>query len=221
MYNPAMTTPSTPEHSLSDLSIRAFLDALASATPAPGGGSAAALVAAMGAALTAMGAGLTVGRPRYADAQEEMATVLGQAAALRSALTTAADADMNAYLVVMAAYRLPKESATQKAARAAAIEAAMRGAATAPLAVAERCAELLDLAGRVAGRGNPNASGDAAVGALLAYAGLQGAVRNVRINLRSIGDAAFCQAAEEDAARLLREGERLLAAALAAADARG
>jgi formiminotetrahydrofolate cyclodeaminase len=216
-----MTTQDTPGQSLSDLPFSALLAALAGATPAPGGGSAAALAAAMGAALTTMVAGLTVGRPRYADAQEEMAAVLSRSETLRHALAGAADADTAAYLAVTTAYRLPKESDAQKAERAAAIQAAMRRAAEIPLLTAGWCAELLDLAGRVAARGNPNASSDAAVAALLAHAGLLGAARNVRINLRSISDTAFCQAAEADTARLLREGERLLAAALAAADARG
>jgi formiminotetrahydrofolate cyclodeaminase len=216
-----MMPQSTPGHSLSELSVSTLLDALAAATPAPGGGSAAALAAAMSAALTAMVAGLTIGRPRYADAQEEMAAVLSRAEALRRALAGAADADTAAYRAVTAAYRLPKESAAQKAERAAAIQVAMRRAAEVPLETASWCAELLELAGRVAARGNPNASSDAAVAALLAHAGLLGAARNVRINLRSISDADFCQAAEADTARLLREGERLLAAALAAADARG
>ncbi len=168
MYNPAMTSQSTPERSLSDLPVGALLDALAGATPAPGGGSAAALAGAMSAALTAMVAGLTVGRPRYADAQEEMTAVLGRAEALRRALAAGADADTNAYLAVMAAYRLSKENDAQKAERTAAIQAAMRRAAEVPLSVAEGCAELLDLAGRVPARGNPNASSDAAVAALLA-----------------------------------------------------
>jgi len=216
-----MTTQYTLGHPLSDLSVSALLDALAAATPAPGGGSAAALAAAMSAGLIAMVAGLTVGRPRYADVQDEMATALSRAEALRHALAGAADADTDAYLAVMAAYRLPKESDAQKAARAAAIAAAMRRAAEVPLTTAGWCTELLDLAGRVAARGNPNAGSDAAVAALLAHAGLLGAVRNVQINLRSLDDAAFCRAAETAIARLLQEGERLLAAALAAADARG
>ncbi|MEJ5200418.1 MAG: cyclodeaminase/cyclohydrolase family protein, partial [Anaerolineae bacterium] len=88
-------------------------------------------------------------------------------------------------------------------------------------AVAEAAAELLDLAGRAAALGNPNASSDAAVAALLAHAGLQGAVRNVRINLRQIGDEAFVQAAEARVAHLLERGERALKAALDAADKRG
>jgi formiminotetrahydrofolate cyclodeaminase len=215
-----MTSQNALTSSLSDLSVSALLDALAAATPAPGGGSAAALAGALSAALIAMVAGLTAGRPRYADAQAEMAAVLARAGALRRALAAGADADMNAYLDVMAAYRLPKESDAQKAGRAAAIQAAMRRAVEAPLSVAQACAEALDLAGRTAARGNPNASSDAVVAALLAHAGLQGAVRNVRINLPNLNDADFCQAAEQQAAQLLEDGALAFAAALAAADAR-
>ncbi len=212
---------SSPQTSLSQLSVAGLLDALAAATPAPGGGAAAALAAAMGAALIAMVAGLTVGRPRYAAVAAEMAEIQARAEILRQTLVAAADDDTAAYLAVMAAHRLPRESAVQQADRGGAIQAALRRAAEVPLAVAAHCVELLDLAGRVAARGNPNAASDAAVAALLAHAGLQGAVRNVRINLNGIGEAAFCAAAEAAVAQALQAAGPLLADALAAADARG
>ena len=203
------------------MSVAELLAALAAATPAPGGGSAAALAAAMSAALVAMVAGLTVGRPRYAAVAAEMAEIQQRAETLRQTLAAAADADAAAYLAVMAAYRLPRENAAQQAERAAAIQAALRHAAEVPLAVAGHCSEILGLAGRVAARGNPNAASDAAVAALLAHAGLQAAVRNVRINLNGIGDRTFCEAAEVNVARVLQTAGPLLADALAAADARG
>ncbi|MCX7669213.1 MAG: cyclodeaminase/cyclohydrolase family protein [Anaerolineae bacterium] len=221
MYNPHMTAQILAERSLSDLTVAGWLDALAAATPAPGGGAAAALAAAMSAALVAMVAGLTVGRPRYAAVEDTMMAVLRRAEALRGELAAAADADTRAYLEVMAAYRLPKEEEPQRAERRAAIQAALRRAAEVPLAVAEAAVELLDLAGRAAALGNPNAASDAAVAALLAHAGLQGAARNVRINLLQIGDDAFVQAAETRITRLLAAGAQALSAALSAADQRG
>jgi len=220
MYNPTMTSPSLPERSFADLSITGWLDALAAATPTPGGGSAAALAAAMGAALAAMVAGLTIGRPRYAAVEAEMAVILRRAETLRNELMAATDLDAAAYGAVMAAYRLPKEDERQRAERAAAIRLALRRAAEVPLSVAEAAVELLHLAERAAALGNANASTDAAVAALLAHAGLHGAARNVRINLRSLDDDA-ARAMEERLARLLDEGDRGLKAALAAADARG
>lgn len=221
MYNLPMTTIlHGPEPAFSDTPIGAWLDALAAATPAPGGGAAAALAGAMSAALIAMVAGLTLGRPRYAAAHAEMSAVSERAAALRQALTQAAADDTAAYLALMAAYRLPKADDAQQADRQAAIQAALRRAAEVPLAAAEACSELLELATAVAARGNLNASSDAAVAALLAHAGLQGAVRNVRINLNDLEAAAFRQEAAARTAQLLETGTQALVAALAAADAR-
>lgn len=221
MYNLPMTTIlHGPEPSFFETPIGAWLDALAAATPAPGGGAAAALAGAMSAALIAMVAGLTLGRPRYAAAHAEMSAVSGRAAVLRQTLTQAAADDTAAYLALMAAYRLPKADDAQLADRQAAIQAALRRAAEVPLAAAEACSELLALATAVAARGNPNASSDAAVAALLAHAGLQGAVRNVRINLNDLEAAAFRQEAAARTVQLLETGAQALAAALAAADAR-
>lgn len=204
-----------------DQSLTDFLMALASATPAPGGGAAAALAAALGAALAAMVAGLTIGRGRYADVQAEMVALLGRAETLRRDLAAGIAADIAAYSAVTDAYRLPKETDAQQAARTAAIQAALIGAVEAPLAVAAACVETLELLVGAAAHGNRNASGDAEMAALLVYASLQGAVRNVRINLRSIHDERYCQTTEVRAAELLRAGEQAQHAALAAADARG
>jgi formiminotetrahydrofolate cyclodeaminase len=206
---------------LSDLTVESFVAAAAADTPAPGGGSVAALAGALGAALAMMVAGLTVGRERYAAHDAEMRSLLAQADALREELVALMDADTAAYTAVMAAYRLPKDTETQRAERAAAVQTALRGAADTPLAAAAACADVLRLAVQAATHGNRNAASDAAVSALMAHAGLCGAARNVRINLKSIGDDAFCRAAEARVADLLRAGEQALVEALAAADARG
>ena len=196
------------------LSVDDFVNRLASAAPEPGGGSAAALAGAMGAALVAMVAGLTVGRSRYAAYDAEMVSMRAQAEALRSRLVREVDADPAAYAEVTAAYRLPKGSPD----RDVALQQGLRRATEAPLAVAAACVDVLDLAVLVVKHGNRNATGDAAVGALMAHAGLVAAVRNIDLNLRGQTEADFVAEARSRAQSLLAQGETALAVALAAAD---
>lgn len=203
-----------------DLSLAAFAEALASNSAAPGGGAATALAGALAAALAAMVARLTLDRPRYAGVAAEMARVCEQADALRTQLLGLVDADSQAYAALMAAYALPKGTAAQDAGRASAIQAALRAATAVPLATAEACMTALTLAAHAAEQGNRNAAGDAAVAALLAHAGLIGAARNVRLNLRGIVDAAYREETAARAADLAAAGDNALAAALRAADAR-
>jgi formiminotetrahydrofolate cyclodeaminase len=203
---------------LIDLTLAEFADALGSDRTAPGGGSAAALAGALGGALAVMVARLTLGRVRYAAHLDEMAAVEARADLLKSHLLAMVDADTAAYSRVTEAYQLPKDTDAQKTERAAAVQAAFRVATEVPLATAEACAEVLDLVGQVAAHGNRNAASDAAVAALLAHAGLLGAARNVRTNLGSLKDDAFCAHAESRAASLVEAGESSLARALAAAD---
>ncbi len=179
------------DEQLAALSLAAFLEALAGASAAPGGGAATAVAGALGAALAAMVARLTVGRPRYAGAEAAMTQMCAQADALRGRLLALAGADSDAYTALMASYRLPWDTAEQKSARAAAIQAALRGAIEVPLATAAACAETLALAAQAAEHGNHSAAGDAAVAALLAHAGLLGAAHNVRLNLRGVEDVAY------------------------------
>jgi formiminotetrahydrofolate cyclodeaminase len=204
---------------LINLTLTEFADALGSEQTAPGGGSAAALAGALGGALAVMVARLTLGRAKYAAHQDEMAVVEVRADLLKTKLLTLVDADTTAYNQVTEAFKLPKDTGAQKVERTAAIQAAFRTATEVPLATAEACAEVLALAGQVAARGNRNAASDAAVAALLAHAGLLGAVRNVRINLGTLQDEAFCTHAENRVAMLLEAGESALERALAAADA--
>lgn len=214
-----MTTTSTSPSRLCDLSIEEFLTTLADATPAPGGGSAAALAGALGSALVSMVARLTLGRERYAGVQEEMARVRDHADALRRRLSALIDADTAAYGKVIAAYKLPKDTETAIVRRIEAIQRALKEAAEVPLEVAAACADVLGLASQVAAFGNKNAGSDAAVAALLAHAGLKGAARNVRINLTDIQDEAFCQAADLRTTQLETIGEQALTETLAAVDA--
>ena len=216
-----MTMASSSPSRLCDLTVAEFLTVLAGDTPAPGGGSAAALAGALGSALVSMVARLTINRERYAAVQEEMARVRDHAEVLRLRLTALVDADAAAYDRVTAAYKLPKDIEAAKFQRAEAIQAALKGAVEVPLEVAAACADVLGLTCQVAAHGNRNAASDAAVGALLAYAGLQGAARNVRINLAAIQDDAFSLAAGLRATQLETIGGQALAEALAAVDAGG
>ena len=186
-----------------------FLAALASGEPTPGGGSAAALAGALGAALAAMVARLTVGRKRYGDVQAPMQALIPQAEQLRSRLTQLVDEDAAAFDEVRAAYQLPKETAEQQASRNAAIQAALQTASRTPLETLAACLDTLRLLEQVATLGNLNAVTDAAVGGLLAWAGLQGAALNVRVNLTGIDDPDFVAASQQNVAAGLQEGEAL------------
>ncbi len=168
-----------------------FIDRLASSDPTPGGGSAAAMVGASGAALVAMVARLTVGRKRYADVEPQIQEILQHAETLRARLTALVHEDAEAYGQVSAAYRLPKATAEEQTVRAAAIQAGMQAASLTPLETAQACAQVIALAEQIVTHGNVNARTDGGVGALLAHAGLQAAVWNVEINLSSIDDAQF------------------------------
>lgn len=186
-----------------------FLDDLASGEPTPGGGSAAALAGALGAALAAMVARLTVGRKRYADVEPSMQAVLDEADGLRIRLTQLVTEDAQAYEAVRAAYKLPKESELDQHERGIAIQNALQAASATPLETMRACIATMQLAERAASLGNVNAATDGAVGVLLAYAGLQGAALNVRVNLGSIEDQDFVATSEQAAARWLDEGAEI------------
>lgn len=187
-----------------------FIDRLASGDPTPGGGSAAAMAGAAGAALVAMVARLTVGRKRYADVDAQMQTIMQQAETLRARLTALVQEDADAYNQVSAAYRLPKASDEEQAARAAAIQAAMQAASLTPLETAQACAAVIALAEQVVAHGNVNARTDGGVGALLAQAGLQGAAWNVEINLASIDDPQFIATVQAATNEALAAGQSAL-----------
>jgi methenyltetrahydrofolate cyclohydrolase len=213
------TTVNENGNRLVDLPVTGFNDALASGEAAPGGGSAAALAGALGAALAAMVGRLTVGRAQYAEHHNAMTDIVARADVLRSELLAQIDADTAAYTQVMEAYRLPKADAEDKAARTAAIQAALCHAAEIPLATARACVSVLELAVTACRDGNRNASSDGVVAALMAQAALEGAARNVRINLASIKDAAYCAEMGRQVEDLSARGRHLLAEAIAAADA--
>ncbi|MGQ9558841.1 MAG: cyclodeaminase/cyclohydrolase family protein [Desulfurispora sp.] len=194
---------------LLDMTVREFLQEVASDSPAPGGGSVAALAGALGAALAGMVAGLSTGKAA-AGAGSQMQQLQAQAARLQEALARAVEEDTLAFQRVMQAYRLPRGTVEEKAARSAAIQQALQGAAEHPLQVAGQCIEVLRLCREAALAGNQNALSDAAVGALLAHSGLVGALYNVAINLASIKDAQFVTTSREQVGALLAQGEAVL-----------
>ena len=192
---------------LADLSLTDYLARTASGDPLPGGGSSAALNAALAAALTEMVARLTIGRKNFEAVDSEMRAVADQAAALRQKLTRDIDRDSDAYTQVLKAYRLPKSTAPEKAARALAIQDAFRQAALVPLGVARDALQAMTLGRQVIARGNPNAASDGAAGVLAARAAVRTAAYNVKINLGSIQDEAFTAGLRAEADRLEAEAD--------------
>lgn len=183
----------------------AFLDSLAAGTPTPGGGSAAAHAGAMGAALVAMVARLTLGKKKYAQVEKRMQEIVDRADELRAELQKAVIQDAQAFEAVMAAYRLPDKSEAEKQARKAAIEQATHGAAEVPLQVARWAVEVLQLAAESAAVGNVNATTDAGSGAAMAGASLRASAMNVRVNAASVEDDAAARAWIDELEQL--EGE--------------
>ncbi|GJE45565.1 methenyltetrahydrofolate cyclohydrolase [Methylobacterium soli] len=173
--------------------IQNFLDGLASSAPTPGGGGAAAISGAMGAALVAMVCNLTIGKKKYVEVEGELKEILGKSEALRAELTGMIADDVTAFNAVMSAYGLPKETDAQKAARAEAIQAALKTATDVPLACCRACRAVIDLAETVAQKGNLNVISDAGVAVLSAYAGLRSAALNVYINAKGLDDRSFAQ----------------------------
>ncbi len=174
-----------------DMPMNAFLDALASKEPVPGGGSGAAMGGALGAALVSMVCNLTIGKKGYEAVDQEMRRLLEQSEAIRLEMPRLLEADTQAYGQVMEAYRLPRTTDEEKKAREELLQQRFRAAAEVPMTIAERCAQIVNLALPAAKMGNKWAVSDAGVGALFGEACLRAALLNVEINLASINDAAY------------------------------
>ncbi len=196
---------------LADMQVTAFVDLVASDAPAPGGGSVAALAGGIGAALTAMVSGLTVGRQKYADVQELVLDSQKKASALQARFIDVMDRDTEAFNVVSAAFGLPKDNDEQKAARTAAIQNGLKGCTKTPFEMMELAAESIDLLASIVGKTNDTATSDLGVAALSLKAAMQGAWMNVLINVGSIKDQEF-------AAEYRTKGEEMLARYLPLAD---
>ena len=188
---------------IKDASIEEFLEGLASKSATPGGGSAAAIMGAMGAALVSMVCNLTLGKKNYESVTEEMAALLPRLEDLRNRLIDMVAADVDAFDQVMAAYGLPKETDTDKQSRSAAIQEALQNATRVPLQCAHACVELIKLSLIAAEKGNKNVISDAGVAVVAAHAALRSAALNVQVNIGTIKDEAFVTNAARELENLM------------------
>jgi formiminotetrahydrofolate cyclodeaminase len=193
----------------SELSIRQFLSTLASSAPTPGGGTAAALAGAMGAALTEMVAALTLAREKFAPVHDAMRTIAHAAQSAREEFLDLASEDSEAYDAVVAARRLARETEEERQARARKIESANRLATEVPMRTARAAARLLAALPELVEKGNPNAFSDAGAAALMLSAAAEGALLNVGINLPGISDTAFVGDMRRETAAIQAETQRL------------
>ena len=194
---------------LQSTSTTAFLDALASGSPTPGGGGAAAMMGAMGAALVSMVAHLTIGKKGFEGVDAEMRALLADSEALRERLTAMVADDAAAFDGLMAAFRKPKISEVDIAARREAIQQGLKLATLAPLQCARAGAEGIRLAARAVERSNPKVISDVGVGVLASWAALQSAALNVRINALQLKDLDFVEQTAREIDAMLAEGAGL------------
>jgi len=185
-----------------DKKIKTFLDTLASKSPTPGGGSAAALVGAMSAALLSMVGNLTIGKEKYLDVENDIKRLLEKSEKLRADFEELIEKDIEAFNQFMAVMKLPKETKEQKENRSREMQNALKDAANVPLEIARKSLEVLNICQEVAAKGNKNVISDAGVGAIVAEAAFESAILNVKINSGMIKD-------EKDKKDLNREIEEL------------
>jgi methenyltetrahydrofolate cyclohydrolase len=188
---------------ITESSIEKFLDDLAGGNPTPGGGSAAAIMGAMGAALVSMVCNVTIGKKGYEGVEAEMRAVLHESEKVRKRLTDMVAEDIAAFDSIMAAYKLPKATDEDKATRSAAIQAGLRRATETPLDCARVCAEVIVLARRASEHGYLNVISDGGVGVLAGFTGLRSAALNVYINAPALKDRAFAERATAELEKLV------------------
>lgn len=187
---------------LKNLTLTAFVDKLESKDPVPGGGSVAALSASNAAGLAAMVANLTVGKKNYEAVSEKMAQIASEMSVYKESFVDFIDKDANSFNGVMVAMKMPKETDEEKAARSAKIQEETKYAASVPLEVAEKAAELFDNIAVLVQEGNKNAQTDALVAAMMTRTAILSALYNVKINLGSIKDTAFVEMMTEKVTQL-------------------
>lgn len=194
--------------SFEKMEIQSFLDELASDSPAPGGGSVAALCGSLAAALVSMVCSLTIGKEKYRENWAAMEGIKVKSEALRAKFVTLMNEDTESFNIFMAAMKMPKTTDEEKAARRKAMGEASKTATEIPLRTLEACAELSAIAVTAAERGNPNTASDAGSAALLAEAAGSAAAYNVRINLPGISDEVFADACRARMSEALDEISR-------------
>jgi len=211
--------PSHPK-GLMAMTGRAFVDEVSRETPAPGGGSIAALAGALGAALASMVANLTQGKAADAQAEAALLEAARRGQAAKDALVLAVDEDTNAFNAYMEARRLPAGTPAEKACRLEAMQRGLKIAVDVPLASAQACFEAMEAAAAAMRHGNPASITDAMVGFTMAFAGLRGGLWNVLINLKDITDEAYKAGMRARCTELLQAGQTLLAEATSEGEAR-
>jgi glutamate formiminotransferase/formiminotetrahydrofolate cyclodeaminase len=189
--------------------IREFVDEVSRDTPAPGGGSIAALAGAIGAALAAMVANLTAVKAEFAGRYGELDGLAVRAQGIKDLLLAVVDEDTQAFNGVMEALRMPKDTAEQKTARSAALQSGYKRATDVPLQTARHCRTALELCLAAVSIGNNAMITDAGVGALVSLAGVKGAAYNVRINLKSIKDVDYVRRTGDEIGRLVDESRKI------------
>lgn len=189
--------------------IEEFSSVLASNSPAPGGGSVAALSGALGADLVSMVCNLSIGKEEFSASNDALTDVLAKARGLSQSLLERVDLDTEAFNGVMAAFKMPKATDEEKKSRGEAIQAGYRNAIQSPLGIARECLDVLKLAETLLGRSNTNALSDLGVASQQAHAGLEGAIMNVKINLPSIKDAEYSRVTAAEIATLLDQGSEV------------
>jgi formiminotetrahydrofolate cyclodeaminase len=194
-----------------DQSVDQFISLLASGEPVPGGGAAAAIAGSLGAALLAMVASLSQGRPKYAEHDALLAEAKSAGQELADRLLRLADEDAEAYAGFGVAMKMPRESDEQKAARTKALQAAARAATEAPFRTVQTCLEVAAMAEAMAGRSNKNASSDLEVAGLMAVAAARAAAANVFVNLPAMGDESAAKELLSRTDALVNDIERLSA----------
>ncbi len=195
---------------LIERNIKDFLDDLASNSPTPGGGSAAALCGAIAASLVSMVCNLTVGKKKYADFEDELKYILSQSEELRKLITSHIEQDADAFNDVMGAYRMPKNNEEEKMLRNEALQHALQKATFVPLRVMQDCSKVLNYAKRSAEIGSKNAVSDSGVAALMSKSAILSAKLNVDINLASIEDQSFISRISDIVTNIMEEIEGLV-----------
>lgn len=186
-----------------------FLEDTASGTPTPGGGSVAALVGSLGAALLCMVANFTVGKPKYKIVEKDVKKILKKTEELKNNLSGLIQEDVEAYGKFAQASKLPKETPQMKKKRMQALQKALKEAAEVPWHTAEASFQVIELGQKLLPKGNPNLVTDIAVGVLLAEAALQSAVVNVQINLSFIKDEEYRKEKKRSLSRILSRASQI------------